>query len=75
MNKESPTIDLDQNIDDELRNVVEGERNTVKREKFDLSSTRIVLDKLLEEGLIEPGDNLARIREVVEKEFKKIEGV
>lgn len=75
MNKESPPISLEGDLDDELANVVKGEHNSVKREKFDLSSTREVLDKLLKEGLIKPDDKLSDVRAVVEEEFRKIESI
>lgn len=73
MSKESQPISLDEDLDNELTNVVEGERKSIKRERFDLSSTRIVLDKLLTEGLIRPDDKLSDVRMVIEEEFRRIE--
>lgn len=73
MSKESQPISLDEDLDNELTNVVEGERKSIKRERFDLSSTRIVLDKLLIEGLIRPDDKLSDVRMVIEEEFRRIE--
>lgn len=75
MNNETPPVVLDENLDNELTNVVEGERKSVRREKFDLSSTRIVLEKLLRDGLVKPDDKLSDVMAVVEEEFKRLEDV
>lgn len=75
MSKESQPISLDEDLDNELTNVVEGERKSIRREKFDLRSTRIILDKLLIEGLIKPDDKLSDVRAVVEEEFRRIEDI
>lgn len=75
MNKESPPVGLDENLDKELMDVVGGEHKSIRREKFDLSSTRIVLEKLLKEGLIKSDDKLSDVIRVVEEEFKRIEDV
>ncbi|MBI2063365.1 MAG: hypothetical protein HYT61_04005 [Candidatus Yanofskybacteria bacterium] len=74
MNKETPPV-LDDNLNDEMMNIVEKERKDVRREKFDLSSTRVVLDKLLSDGLIKPDDKLSDVMAVIEKEFKRIEDI
>lgn len=73
MSKESPT--LDENLNNEFMSIVEKERRGVRREKFDLSSTRVVLERLEREGLIGPNDKLADIKKVVEEEFQKVEDI
>lgn len=75
MNKESPAGVLDENLNDEFMTIVEGERKSVRREKFDLSSARIALEKLEREGLIGPDDKLADIKKVIEEEFQRIEDI
>lgn len=75
MSKESQPINLSEDLDNELMNIIEGERKSIRREKFDLSSTRIVLDRLLREGFIKPDDKLSDVRTVIEEEFRRIEDV
>lgn len=76
MNKElPPKTNSDENLDDELSNVVGGEQKSVRREKFDLSSTRVVLDRLLREGLIGLNDKLSDVRSVVEEEYRRLEDI
>lgn len=75
MSQESSPISLDGDLDDELKSVVGGESKSIRRERFDLSSTRIVLEKLLKEGLIKPDDKLSDVMAVVEEEFKRIEDI
>lgn len=75
MSKESQPINLNEDLDNELTNVVEGERKSIRREKFDLSSARIVIDKLLREGSIKPDDKLSDVRAVIEAEFRKLEDI
>ena len=69
MSIESPTIE------EEFDKLTSQQMKDITREKFDLSSTRIVLENLEREGLIGPNDTLAEIKKVVEEEFKKIQDI
>lgn len=75
MSQETPTVSLDENPDDELQEIVKKGRKDVRREKFDLSSARVVLDKFLRESLVKPDDTVAHLRMVIEEEFKRIEDI
>ena len=59
----------------EFEHVMEQEQTSIRREKFDLSSTRVVIDRLLRENLISSNDTVAQLRMVIEDEFKKVEDV
>ena len=59
----------------EFDQIMDQEQKGIRREKFDLSSTRIVVDRLLREKLIKPDDTVSRLRELVEEEFKRIEDI
>ena len=69
MNKEVPTIE------EEFDQLAVREKKDVQREKFDLSSTRVVLERLEREGLIGQNDKLKDIKKVVEEEFRRIEDI
>ena len=53
----------------EFEHVMEQEQKSIRREKFDLSSTRVVIDRLLRENLISSNDTVAQLRMVIEDEF------
>ena len=74
MKKEAPPV-LDDNLNDELMGIVEKERKDVRREKFDLSSTRVVLGQLIRDGLIKPDDKLSDVLAVIEDQFKRLEDI
>ena len=59
----------------EFDQIMDQEQKGIRREKFDLSSTRIVIDKLLREKLIKPEDTVAQLRTLVEEEFQRIEEI
>ena len=59
----------------EFDQIMDQEQKGIRREKFDLSSTRIVIDRLLREKLIRPDDTISHLRVLVEEEFKRIEDV
>ncbi|OGN07693.1 MAG: hypothetical protein A2750_02590 [Candidatus Yanofskybacteria bacterium RIFCSPHIGHO2_01_FULL_45_42] len=69
MNKEVPAIE------EEFDQLAVREKKDVQREKFDLSSTRVVLERLEREGLIGQNDKLEDIKKVVEEEFRRIEDI
>ena len=59
----------------EFDQIMDQEKKGIRKEKFDLSSTRIVIERLLREKLIKPDDTVSSLRELVEEEFKRIEDV
>ncbi|MBI4158124.1 MAG: hypothetical protein HY505_00670 [Candidatus Yanofskybacteria bacterium] len=77
MEKESvpTTLNSGVKLEEELEEIVNKERKEVRREKFDLSSTRVVLEKLEREGLIKPQDTLREIKKVIEEEAHRIEDI
>ncbi len=75
MNKETLSTVEDVKLENELNDIVGEERQKVRREKFDLSSTRVVLDKLQKEGLVGPKDTLEYVKMVVEQEYKRLEDI
>lgn len=69
MSQETPTTE------EEFDKIIMQEKKSITSEKFDLSSTQIVLERLEREGQIGPNDKLADIKKAVEEEFRRIEDI
>jgi len=61
--------------EEEFDKLIAQEHKSTRRDKFDLSSTRVVLEQLLRDGLIKPDDKLSDVMAVVEDQYKRIEDI
>jgi len=75
MTQETPEIITDEPVQNELDEIVKEQHRDVRREKFDLSSTRTVIERLLKEGAVGLSDTVADLKEAVEREFAGIEDI